>query len=126
MALILKSGKTYTDKTSASGSSTCYGKIKETNNDTVNSVFTIELCIYKNEASRDALASPLEAYRYVCSGDDYATYFGVDVLDGAGVNEIKQGYSFILNEVKSESTTDEEGNIVEGELAYIDWESDEA
>ena len=121
MALILKSGKTYKDKTSATSSSAYYGKIVDKKDDTLNKSMAIEFAIFKNKAARDAGASPCEAYRHVCSGDDYETYFGVDVLNASGVNDKMKGYEFLLEKVYDDRIVDEDSV-----LKYADWVTDEA
>jgi hypothetical protein len=75
--------------------STAYFRVVTVNNDHKNLVCGVNVEVYKDATARQSLKSQLASFNHSTVGDEYATYFGVDVLDLANHNIIKQGYTYL-------------------------------
>lgn len=125
MAIVLKAGNTYSDRYTDGTSNTYYGVIDVCNLNKNECKGLIVLQIYKSSAERDNGKTPVETHSYTVSADKYPTYFDVVVLDAVNIDQFKEAYLYVLNEVREPSTFDENGDEVLGELIWRDWESDE-
>jgi len=75
--------------------STAYFRVTNVNNDYKNLVCGVNVLVYKDATARAADKAPVASLSYLTVGEEYATYFEVDVLDVAGHNIIKQAYSYL-------------------------------
>jgi len=98
MALVLKSTKTYIDR-SAIEHSYVYGVIDTISFEKRRKRYAfIFLDIYKDEvSSNDNNIKPIAKYSFNVSGEVYFTYFAKTVLNELGKNIWKQGYNYILS-----------------------------
>jgi len=120
MAIILKEGKTFKDRFSSTGSSSCYGVIDECRGSKLHKNQVFKLDIYKNKAARDAGMAPVESFTYGCNGDKYDEYFSIEALADSSENEYKKAYQYVLVEVMEPDIQEEEQTAV-----WADWKSDE-
>lgn len=125
MAIVLKATKTYTDVYTDGTSTTYYGVVDVCNLNKNTCKAHIVLEIYKSSSERTNGKTPVESHNYDVTGSLYTTYFDVAVLDLVSIDQFKEAYLYILNEVREPSTYDENGDEVLGNLTWVDWESDE-
>ncbi len=125
MAIILKAGKTYSDRYTDGTSNTYYGVIDVCNLNKNEGKASIHLSIYKSSTERSNGRRPVETHSYIAMYDVYNTYFDITVLEQTGVNHFGKAYEYLLSEIRESSTFDENGDEVLGELVWKDWESDE-
>lgn len=90
-------------KTAGTGNTGEYWKVAQCNMNTLDNSCHITMCLYKDEASKDAGCGVMDSVSFNWSGDDYP--FPVSELDKTGKNPIKIAYG----EIKK-SKKDEEGN----------------
>lgn len=126
MAIVLKAGQTYSDRYNESSSVGYYGRVNVSNFHKGEKKAVIVLEIYKNITAANEGKTPVETHKYSVASDKYDNYFDLAVLNQINVNQYKEAYLYILNEVRESSTFDENGNEVQGALIWGNWESDEA
>lgn len=120
MALVLKTGRTYTDPMGNTHSA-AYGVVDQNNGNKKSQTQHIWLDIYKDQTARDNGMMPIHRHKYSASGADWTTYFSVAAIN-ADDNHYKQSYEYLLNMPELDPDGEPTGNLVWGD----DWESDEA
>jgi hypothetical protein len=65
----------------------------------------IQVDVYKDAEFRQAGKPIVARLQYEATGEDYAAYFGYNVLDMQGVNCVSQSYQFINDRYFPNATT---------------------
>lgn len=120
MALVLKTGKTYTTKYGEARTE-IYAVIDRTWQNKTNEVAYYELDIYANQTARQNQDIPLETYRYEVSNDKFIGKFDSNGLNPLDKNPYKNAYDDII----LIENVDEDGDPIEGDYVWKDLESDE-
>lgn len=130
MSMILKSGKTFKDSTSAEATTGYYGTVKELHRvDWENKRVCFWFKVYRNKAASTAKVTPVFKQDYMITGDVFDAVLGIDNLNLLNNNIIKALYVYVLGvRTPSTYTVDEETQEtteVLGDLTWGDWETDE-
>ena len=114
----LKPGKKYVINKQGDTISDAYAKIALVydRRDDAGPGVTALVMTYSSKESADNRVPPYEVIRKKTSGDNFETYFNVDVINPEGENHIKAAYNYWKNET-------EVGPVV-GNFDLADWNDD--
>lgn len=114
MALILKPGKTYTDRYGHTGSDfySRIGRISDVNKSRQEVLFSVE--IYLNKYASDRGLYPVDIISFVMKDKDFVNWYVKPLVENNGIDPYKQLYLCL------ESIADEKGKLV-----WENWQSDE-
>lgn len=112
MALVLKTGKIFTDPNTGGTYNEAYLKIGKITYDRDQRIIEFILLTYVSSADRQLKKQPIFVDRHATTGDKFTTHFSPSVLDNTD-NIVAAIYQYLL-----------QLRDTEGVLLYSDWESD--
>lgn len=120
MALVLKTGKTYSD-IFGNTYSDAYGVVDQCNGNKKDRIQHITFEIYKDQSARQNKKHPVAFFSYTITEEEFDTYFSSAAI-AADKDQYNRSYAWLLAlEIK-----DEYGNSMNPvQYVWSDWESDE-
>lgn len=115
MGLILRSGKSYTDRYGHSGASfyAVISRITDVNKKRLEALFTVDIYLSKEAAKNSFYA--VESRSYILKGEDFEKWYSRPLIQNQGLDPYKQLYLYLESVVDPESK----------EFVWDDWQSDE-